>query len=96
MAQNWYKNSNYICLLAAKDIEQLSLIKTILENNNLKVSVFYEPDLDNAMTAIAVEPSDMSRKLLANLPLALRNNSYTSTVSDKETKKEKWVCSSID
>lgn len=50
--------------------------------------MFYEPDLDNAITAIAVEPSDKSRRLLANLPLALRNNRKDNIVSNKGAKEE--------
>jgi hypothetical protein len=34
--------------------------------------VFREPDINNEITAIAVEPSEKSRKLCSNLPLALK------------------------
>ena len=36
-AKDWYKCSNYICILSTESIEQLSLIKVILENNDLKI-----------------------------------------------------------
>ena len=84
IASKWYNESNYICLLACKDVDHLTLVKVILENNNLNISVFYEPDLNNVITAIAVEPSDISRRLLANLPLALRDNKSNNIVSNKE------------
>lgn len=35
------------------------------------MSSFYEDDLDGELTAIAIEPSDISKKLLSHLPLAL-------------------------
>jgi len=39
---------------------------------NIKYSVFKEPDIDNQVTAIALEPSDLTRKLCSNIPLALK------------------------
>jgi hypothetical protein len=38
---------------------------------DLKYSVFYEPDINNQATAIAVEPSEKTQRLCSKLPLAL-------------------------
>ena len=35
-------------------------------------SVFHEPDMDNRLTAVALEPNAESRKLTGSFPLALR------------------------
>lgn len=40
--------------------------------NNIKFSVFREPDIDNQITAITLEPSLISKKLCSNLKLALK------------------------
>ena len=37
------------------------------------MSKFYEPDLCNELTAIAIEPSSKARRLVSSLPLALKN-----------------------
>jgi hypothetical protein len=36
-------------------------------------SKFHEPDLDNELTAIAIEPSSESRKIVSSMPLMLKN-----------------------
>jgi len=33
---------------------------------------FYEPDINNELTAIALEPGEKSKKLISNLPLMLK------------------------
>lgn len=39
---------------------------------NIGVSLFHEPDLNEELTAIALEPGDTARKLCSNFPLALK------------------------
>jgi hypothetical protein len=39
----------------------------------LKYSMFFEPDIGNQLTAIAIEPSEQTQKLTSNLPLALKD-----------------------
>jgi hypothetical protein len=34
--------------------------------------VFIEPDFENQITAVCIEPSEKARKLFSHLPLALR------------------------
>ena len=43
-----------------------------LNSENIKTSMFYEPDI-NQNTAFAVEPSERAARLLSSLPLALKN-----------------------
>lgn len=71
IANDWFTNSNYIVILSTKDKLSLECLQTVIKNNKLKMSSFYEDDLDGELTAIAIEPSDISKKLLSHLPLAL-------------------------
>jgi hypothetical protein len=42
-----------------------------LQSRGITMSVFQEPDLDNQITAIAIEPSKEAHKACSSLPLAL-------------------------
>ena len=53
--------------------ELMNLINRASEKG-IKYSVFREPDIDNQITAIALEPGLDSKKLCSNLRLALREN----------------------
>jgi len=43
-----------------------------LEQANLRYSIFREPDLNNQITAICLEPSDETSRLTSNFPLTLK------------------------
>jgi hypothetical protein len=61
----WYKESNNIVVLQDDDIETMA---DKLEELGYRLSRFHEPDLDNQLTAICVEPN--AWKHLSNVPLA--------------------------
>lgn len=67
----WYLNSNYLGLLSVKNEYDLKELMIKASAKGIRVSVFREPDIGDAITAIAMEPSRDSKKLCANLPLAL-------------------------
>lgn len=67
----WLKNP-YIGFLSTQDELSLSKLKEKLQLKGLSVSSFREPDLDNQLTAIAVEPNLLSVRCLSSLPLALK------------------------
>lgn len=69
---SWHKNSNYICVLSTHEDGLFDLLDKA-QDKEIKHSCFFEPDLDDALTAVAFEPSGASRKLLRKLPLALRS-----------------------
>ena len=48
------------------------------------MSKFYEPDLDNDLTAIAIEPSSRARRLVSSLPLMLKNCIEIEHVKQRE------------
>ncbi len=70
--QEWFKQSNYLCMLAANnEAELIQLIDKAIAQN-IKFSIFREPDIDDQITAIALEPSIKSKKICSNLRLALK------------------------
>lgn len=72
IASNWYNKSNYLVYLSVENEEKLQELIAKLEKSQIKYSVFREPDLDNQITSIAIEPSDKTRRLVSNLPLMLK------------------------
>ena len=73
---NWHSASNYICVLSAKnENELLSLIDRLIKKG-IKFSIFREPDLDNEITAIAIEPAIESKKICSSYSLALKEHSF--------------------
>lgn len=71
ISQIWHKDP-YLAQLSAKNEDALKHLILKLEKNQIKYSVFREPDLNNEITAIAIEPSDKTRRLVSNLPLMLK------------------------
>jgi hypothetical protein len=58
-----------VVLLAISDELSLSWLLADAVAAGLRVTSFQEPDLDDALTALALEPA--ARRLVAGLPLAL-------------------------
>jgi len=71
-AKNWFENSNYLGFLAVQNEQELVNLINKASEKEIKFSVFREPDIDNQITAIALEPGLLSKKLCSNLRLALR------------------------
>lgn len=68
-ARAWYERSNYLALLSVPDEAALRRLLTRARERGLSAAPFHEPDRDNEMTALALEPS--GRRLVSGLPLAL-------------------------
>jgi hypothetical protein len=58
--------------LAVKDEAELKALIRKLQAEELMVSVFREPDLNNVITAICVEPSEATQRLTSSIPLMLK------------------------
>lgn len=71
-AQRWKNESNTLVMLAVKCEDELNRLIEKSLKRDIKISPFYEPDLDNALTAIAFEPGDATHKLCNGIALALR------------------------
>ena len=68
--RSWHTRSNTLVLLAVPDELALSWLYTDATRRGLRAVRFHEPDLDGALTAVALEPA--ARRLVAHLPLSLR------------------------
>jgi hypothetical protein len=71
VTKEWYIKSNYLGLLSVKSEQDLLVLAGKASTKGVRISVFKEPDIGNEVTAIALEPSPVSKKLCARLPLAL-------------------------
>ncbi len=69
----WWKESNYLVQLEVDDKQKLEALLSQARSGNLKVSAFHEPDLDNQLTAIAIEPSELTQLLVKKIPLMFKN-----------------------
>lgn len=72
IAKEWYHKSNYLCFLSVPNEIELNKLIIKATEKGIKFSIFKEPDIDNQITAIALEPGNKSKKLCANLKLALK------------------------
>lgn len=68
----WHTESNFLVVLAVEDEDALLDLLDHVCDRDIKYVDFIEPDLNNEHTAIALEPSVEAEKLVASLPLALR------------------------
>lgn len=71
VANAWIFHSNYIAILECEDENALIKLADKADKKDIKFSVFFEPDMDNEITAIALEPGTISKKLCSNFRLAL-------------------------
>lgn len=66
---SWYQTSNHLALLSVRDEVALTRLVEQAQRREIRVSLFREPDRNNELTAIAIEPRGKS--LCRHLPLAL-------------------------
>lgn len=76
----------YLAVLSTQDENSLKQLIKKAEEKGIKVSIFREPDINNAITAIALEPSDATRRMTSSLPLALKEFNFFGI--DKNTKRK--------
>jgi len=69
---NWHNLSNYIVCLSVADEKSLHMLKEKAEQREIFCVPFFEPDLNNQLTALTLEPCEASKKLCSNIPLALK------------------------
>lgn len=66
----WSAISNTVAILSAANLDEMRAVRNRCIDHSVRCVEFYEPDLDYAMTALAIEPS--GGRLVRGLPLALR------------------------
>jgi peptidyl-tRNA hydrolase len=70
ITNEWYLNSNYICLLSVENEEILEELYDKAINLGIKRAHFQEEDLDDSLTAICLEPGENSKIFCKCLKLA--------------------------
>ena len=93
LSYRWRNRSNYLACLSVKDESELISLIQKLEKDGIRHSIFREPDIENQITAIAVEPSEKSQKICSGLPLALKE--YSSNGINKNQFKKQNLCEKI-
>ena len=73
IAKEWNTYSKYLIFLTVENEHQLNRFLDKIKFYELKYTLFFEPDIGNQLTAIALEPSERAGKLTSNLPLALKD-----------------------
>ena len=69
VAKKWNEESNYLIYLSVDDELKLQKLLQKAEFKGIKTTSFYEPDINNELTAVAFEPSTETKKLVSGLPL---------------------------
>ena len=72
VAKVWHEQSNYLIILSVPTEYDLQRTAQTLSAANLLFSPFHEPDIDNQLTAIAIEPSDEAKKFCSQFKLAFK------------------------
>jgi hypothetical protein len=68
----WIIQSNFLVIVSVPDEDALLDLITEASRRGIIRTAVREPDLNNEATAVALAPGDATRKLCANLPLALK------------------------
>lgn len=72
LAKRWHDKSNYLCFLSVADEQELQELADVAHENYIIRECFYEPDLNDSLTAVVLDATEEASKLVRHLPLALR------------------------
>lgn len=72
MVRNWLVRSNFLVIVAVPDENALLDLITEASRRGIGRTAVREPDINDEVTAVALQPGIETQKLCANLPLALR------------------------
>lgn len=73
----WLSNSNFLVVVAVPDEQGLANLAAQAAEEGIARVIVREPDLDNTITAIALQPGSDARRMCASLPLALKEKAMT-------------------
>jgi peptidyl-tRNA hydrolase len=65
--REWHEQSNYICCLVAEDLRELAWR---CREQDINCTLIHEPDYDDQLTAIAIEPTQLAKKIVRPYKLA--------------------------
>lgn len=74
ISSKWKQESNSIISLSVKNEESLIRLTHLLQIKNINFVGFNEPDINNQLTSICIEPSLLSQKVTSSLPLSLKDH----------------------
>lgn len=69
---SWYESSNYLVVLSVEDEKALEQLLEKVSSRRIRFSLFREPDMNDELTAIALEPGKAAQKVCSNIGLALK------------------------
>lgn len=69
LTREWRDKSNYIVMLAVDNEDELISIIRKAQARGIRYAQFNEPDLEDAITAVVLEPGLDSRRLSSNIKL---------------------------
>ena len=69
LAREWYIHSNYLIFLSMENKQELETFIEKTKTLNIVHSIFREPDINNEITAIALNPCVESNKITSGLKL---------------------------
>ena len=78
LAKEWYTVSKYLALVSVSCEADLMKLVEKCKRKGLLITEVREPDIADALTAIAIEPTDQGRKMVANYPLTLKKTENES------------------
>ena len=81
IAKEWNNHSKYLVFLSVENEQELYKYLERIQFYDIKHSTFFEPDLGNQLTAIAIEPSEASQKLTSRLPLVLKELNFNKNLT---------------
>lgn len=81
----WYNISNYVALLSCENEQALKDLIAKAKEKDINCSVFTEPDLNDSITSIVLEPCEEASKMCSSLQLAFKEyNDYFKNFIRKE------------
>lgn len=89
--KKWKQESNSIICLSVKDEQELEKFCTTLDKKEIKYVKFYEPDVNNQLTAICLEPSERARKVTSYLPLCNKKEGDINKHNTPKKNKEEVI-----
>jgi peptidyl-tRNA hydrolase len=69
ITSGWMRESNFIVLVTVPDESTLSLLAQRAVAEGIRVSLNFEVDLDDSLTAIVLEPGPVAKRLCQKMPL---------------------------
>lgn len=70
----WHDTSQFVVVLSVESLAELTALKEKLISNQIDITEFLEPDINNELTAFSINPlhSEQASKLVSSIPLAFQ------------------------